>query len=122
MRGSAAYLGAPAGSSFEVFGVDMLVDTDYRPWLVEINAVPSLARKVKPHSSPLPPLLVLGPIPAISCCSPGPPLQPSRCLTACLLAWLTDKHAPLLVCISLSCIQSWFLLIICSTGTLGLAE
>ncbi|KAL3152177.1 hypothetical protein ABBQ32_001268 [Trebouxia sp. C0010 RCD-2024] len=46
MRGSAAYLGAPPGSSFEVFGVDMLVDTDYRPWLVEINAVPSLARKV----------------------------------------------------------------------------
>ena len=46
MRGSAAHLGAPPGSSFEVFGVDMLVDTDYRPWLVEINAVPSLARKV----------------------------------------------------------------------------
>ncbi len=39
-------LGAPPGSSFEVFGVDMLVDTDFRPWLVEINAVPSLARKV----------------------------------------------------------------------------
>ena len=39
-------LGAPPGSSFEVFGVDMLVDNDYRPWLVEINAVPSLARKV----------------------------------------------------------------------------
>ena len=39
-------LGAPPGSSFEVFGVDMLVDTDYRPWLVEVNAVPSLARKV----------------------------------------------------------------------------
>ena len=39
-------LGAPPGSSFEVFGVDMLVDNDYCPWLVEINAVPSLARKV----------------------------------------------------------------------------
>ena len=48
MRGSAAWLGAHPGSSFEVFGVDMLVDTDYRPWLVEINAVPSLARKVRP--------------------------------------------------------------------------
>ena len=46
MRGAAAMLGAPPDSSFEVFGVDMLVDTDYRPWLVEINAVPSLARKV----------------------------------------------------------------------------
>lgn len=55
MRGSAAYLGAPPGSSFEVFGVDMLVDTDYRPWLVEINAVPSLARKVPPQSLALPP-------------------------------------------------------------------
>lgn len=47
MRYSTAMLGAPAGSSFEVFGVDMLVDTDYRPWLVEVNAVPSLARKVR---------------------------------------------------------------------------
>lgn len=46
MRGSAAWLGAHPGSSFEVFGVDMLIDTNYRPWLVEINAVPSLARKV----------------------------------------------------------------------------
>lgn len=46
MRGAAAVLGPPPDSSFEVFGVDMLVDTDYRPWLVEINAVPSLARKV----------------------------------------------------------------------------
>lgn len=46
MRGATRMLGAPPGSSFEVFGVDMLVDSDYRPWLVEINAVPSLARKV----------------------------------------------------------------------------
>ena len=46
MRGATRMLGAPPGSSFEVFGVDMLVDTDFRPWLVEINAVPSLARKV----------------------------------------------------------------------------
>lgn len=46
MRGATKTLGAPPGSSFEVFGVDMLVDTDFRPWLVEINAVPSLARKV----------------------------------------------------------------------------
>ncbi len=46
MRGATRMLGAPSGSSFEVFGVDMLVDTDFRPWLVEINAVPSLARKV----------------------------------------------------------------------------
>ena len=46
MRGATAMLKAPPGSSFEVFGVDMLVDTDYRPWLVEVNAVPSLARKV----------------------------------------------------------------------------
>lgn len=64
MRGSAAHLGAPPGSSFEVFGVDMLVDTDYRPWLVEINAVPSLARKVGragPFSPPWPPLEPLGP-------------------------------------------------------------
>lgn len=46
MRGATRMLGAPPGSSFEVFGVDMLVDTAFRPWLVEINAVPSLARKV----------------------------------------------------------------------------
>lgn len=75
MRGSAAYLGAPPGSSFEVFGVDMLVDTDYRPWLVEINAVPSLARKVKPHSLACPLLLLLAPLPAISCVSPPAPLS-----------------------------------------------
>lgn len=51
-------LGAPAGSSFEVFGVDMLVDTDYRPWLVEVNAVPSLARKVSA-------LLSVAPVPLL---------------------------------------------------------
>lgn len=37
---------SPQGVAFEVLGVDFLVDSDLCPWLLEINAVPSMARQV----------------------------------------------------------------------------
>lgn len=32
-------------NSFEVFGYDVLIDADLRPWLLEVNASPSMARE-----------------------------------------------------------------------------
>ena len=36
----------PPGVAFELVGVDFLVDSALRPWLLEFNAVPSMARQV----------------------------------------------------------------------------
>lgn len=32
-------------NSFEVFGFDVIIDTELKPWLIEVNACPSLARE-----------------------------------------------------------------------------
>ncbi|GIL77063.1 hypothetical protein Vretifemale_6624 [Volvox reticuliferus] len=43
--------GSPAsGGCFELFGLDFLIDQELRPWLLEVNATPSLAVQ---HSDPL---------------------------------------------------------------------
>ncbi|KAK9830487.1 hypothetical protein WJX72_011998 [[Myrmecia] bisecta] len=46
LRADAAYYKAGPGATFELVGVDFVVDADYHPWLIEINSIPSLARKV----------------------------------------------------------------------------
>ena len=39
---------APPGACFELFGFDVMLDHDARPWLIEVNVSPDLA-----SSSPL---------------------------------------------------------------------
>lgn len=47
MRFSAAQFPvAAASATFEMVGIDFLVDENMKPWLLEVNAVPSMARKV----------------------------------------------------------------------------
>ena len=47
MRFSAAQFPvAAASATFEMVGIDFLVDEHMKPWLLEVNAVPSMARKV----------------------------------------------------------------------------
>ena len=45
-RRAAAGLPGFQGGSFEVLGLDFLLDASERPWLVEVNALPSMARKL----------------------------------------------------------------------------
>ena len=45
-RRAAGGLPGYQGGSFEVFGIDFLLGASLRPWLVEVNALPSMARKV----------------------------------------------------------------------------
>lgn len=46
VRRSAAALPGFQGGSFEVLGIDFLVDASLQPWLVEVNFLPSMARKL----------------------------------------------------------------------------
>lgn len=46
VRRAAAGLAGFQGGSFEVLGLDFLLDASERPWLVEVNAMPSMARKL----------------------------------------------------------------------------
>ena len=43
LKGQSEALGVQPGSTFEVLGLDYLVDSDMRPWLLEVNGTPSLA-------------------------------------------------------------------------------
>lgn len=47
LRAVAAAQRARPGTTFELVGADFVVDAGLRPWLLEVNAMPSLARKVR---------------------------------------------------------------------------
>jgi hypothetical protein len=42
------------GSTFELVGFDFMVDADLRPFVLEVNLVPSLAKQVTSGSPPMP--------------------------------------------------------------------
>jgi hypothetical protein len=45
MRQDARNGSAPPRGTFEYFGLDFVLDAELRPWLLEVNAVPSMARR-----------------------------------------------------------------------------
>lgn len=51
MKAEHKKLGLPAGSGFELFGVDFLIDENYAPWLLEVGDQirPSLLKHIHPH-------------------------------------------------------------------------
>ena len=51
MRAAAAETGAPDQGTFEYFGLDFVFDAHLRPWMLEVNAIPSMARRKKSDCS-----------------------------------------------------------------------
>uniref|UniRef100_A0A383WF20 Tubulin--tyrosine ligase-like protein 5 n=1 Tax=Tetradesmus obliquus TaxID=3088 RepID=A0A383WF20_TETOB len=47
MRAAAANVSAPRQGTFEYFGLDFVLDAHLRPWLLEVNAIPSMSRRKK---------------------------------------------------------------------------
>jgi hypothetical protein len=47
MRQAAANASAPRQGTFEYFGLDFVLDAYLRPWLLEVNAIPSMSRRKK---------------------------------------------------------------------------
>jgi hypothetical protein len=47
MRAAASEVGAPQQGAFEYFGLDFVLDAQLRPWMLEVNAIPSMARRKK---------------------------------------------------------------------------
>jgi hypothetical protein len=51
MRAAAAETNAPPQGTFEYFGLDFVLDAHLRPWMLEVNAIPSMARRKKTECS-----------------------------------------------------------------------
>jgi len=51
MRSAAAEANAPQQGTFEYFGLDFVLDAHLQPWMLEVNAIPSMARRKKSECS-----------------------------------------------------------------------